>query len=232
MTRGSYRRWDDRDAVERFAAKTADDFFATETHFLEGRTDKLDRVLDIGCASGRFIELLASMACHPTYTGADISAEQIASARQLYPESSFHLGNALDLDIEGPFDLVNATGVMQHEPRFAELINRMTCWSRRYVMFDVKLSPLGEDILDIARAHAGTADHPLFFNVLSTGRLLERLRALPGVSRAALYGYETAPNASTTVPPEVTRLVSAGVFLELGQGPVSLSVELPEGFAS
>jgi SAM-dependent methyltransferase len=231
MSNDRYRRWDDADAVERFAAKTAGDFFRTETHFLADAARDLESVLDIGCASGRFVELLAALGVHPAYTGIDISPEQIASARRLYPDADFHLGNALELAITGPFDLVNATGVMQHEPRFAELIARMVDWSRRYVLFDVKLSDLDEDIVDITRSHAGTPEHPLFFNILSARRLIERLRALPGIARFALYGYETPPNASTTIPAEMTRLVSAGVFLELGQGPATVTTELPEGLA-
>ena len=148
-----------------------------------------------------------------------------------YPHGTFHHGNALDLDVEDVVDLVNATGVMQHEPRFAALIDRMIAWSRCYILFDMKLSMLDDDIIDITRSHAGTAEHPLHFNVLSTRRLLQRLAALPGITRAAIYGYETTPNRNTTIPSEVTRLVSAGVFLEVGIGPVNLDIELPSGFA-
>lgn len=231
MTTDRYRRWDDPDAVDRFAAKTAGDFFRTETHFLKDRANDLASVLDVGCASGRFMELLSVLGARPAYTGIDISAEQIASAQRLYPDADFHLGNALELAIAGPFDLVNATGVMQHEPRFAELIARLVAWSSRWVLFDVKLSDLDEDIVDIARSHAGTPEHPLFFNILSAQRLLERLRAMDGIARASVYGYATPPNASTTIPPEVTRLVSAGVFLELGQGPAVIQTELPGGMA-
>lgn len=231
MTTQRYRRWDDPDAVDRFAAKSASDFFRTETHFLGARARGLRSVLDIGCASGRFMELLSVLGAHAAYTGIDISAEQIASARRLYPDADFHLGNALELDIAGPFDLVNATGVMQHEPRFAELIARMIAWSARYVLFDVKLSDLDEDIVDITRSHAGTSEHPLFFNILSTRRLIERLQGQEGIVRAAIYGYETPPNASTTIPSEVTRLVSAGVFLEVGEGPATIETELPQGLA-
>lgn len=230
MTRETDRRWDDPDAVDRFAAKTAGDFFATETHFLRDHAAELSSVLDIGCASGRFIELLASYGVDPAYTGVDISAEQIASARRLYPTACFHHGNVLDLDLQGPFDLVNATGVMQHEPAFSDLIGRMIALSGRYVLFDVKLSMLDAHISDLDRARAGTSEHPLFFNVLSTSRFLAELAEQDGVSRVALYGYETRPNASTTVPPELDRLVSAGVFLERGEGPANVTFDLPEGF--
>ena len=229
MSNERYRRWDDADAVARFASKTPGDFFATETHFLEGRTDDIASVLDIGCASGRLVELLASYGCHPAYTGVDISAEQVASASALYPEASFHRGNALALALPGGFDLVNATGVMQHEPRLHDLIRRMVGWSRCYVLFDVKLSDLDEDVIDITRSHAGTAQHPLFFNVLSARRFLDFLRDLDGIAAAAVFGYETPPNRNTTLPPEITRLVSAGVFLGVGEGPAALSVDLPEG---
>lgn len=231
MTRDPYRRWDDADAVDRFAAKSAADFFRTETRFLAPIAAELGSVLDVGCASGRFMDLLASLGARPAYTGIDISPGQITSARALYPEATFHLGNALEIPIEGRFDLVNATGVMQHEPRFAALIARMLTWSRRFVLFDVKLSDLDDDIVDVERARAGTPESPLFFNVLSARCFLERLRALDGVATATVYGYVTEPNRSTTLPPEVATLVSAGVLLERGDGPVRLANELPEGLA-
>ena len=231
MTHDPYRRWDDADAVARFAGKTSADFFRTETHFLSPIAHELESVLDIGCASGRFVDLLASLGAHPAYTGIDISPGQLASARRLYPHAAFHLGNALDLDLEGGFDLVNATGVMQHEPRFAALIARMVGWSRRWVLFDVKFAPVGEDIVDTARAHAGTPEHPLYFNILSATGFLERLCRLEGIARASVYGYETPPNLSTTLPPEATMLVSAGVLLERGPAPVVLEHDLPDGVA-
>jgi len=227
MTDKPYRRWDDADAVDRFATKQATDFFRTETRFLAPIAGEVGSVLDVGCASGRFMELLASLGTRPAYTGIDISPGQIASARLLYPGASFHLGNALELAIEGRFDLVNATGVMQHEPRLAALIDRMVSWSRRFVLFDVKLAAIDDDIVDIARAHAGTPENPLYFNVLSARGFLDRLRALDGIGAATVYGYVTPPNRSTTLPPEVTTLVSAGVLLERGEGPVRLAAELP-----
>lgn len=232
MINDTYSRWDDNDAVEHFAAKTASDFFETEIRFLDPIARNLSSVLDIGCASGRFAELLASLGVFPAYCGMDISSKQIASARELYPQADFHLGNALELTVDGVFDLVNATGVMQHEPRFSELIERMIAWSRRYVLFDVKLSTLEEDIIDKARASAGTPEHPLHFNILSTNRLLDRLEHLTKISRVEVFGYETIPNRNTTVPQEVSRLASAGVFLEIGNGPARPHVDLPKGFVS
>ena len=47
---------------------------------------------------------------------------QRGRARALYPSHDFHCVNALTFEPENTADLVNATGVMQHEPRFDALL--------------------------------------------------------------------------------------------------------------
>ncbi len=211
-----HKHWDAETSVDKFATKTAQDFFKSEVRFIAEVGAELTSVLDVGCASGRLIELLKEYRTAPfRFVGVDLADNSIARAKALYPEHEFFTGDALDLDITGTFDLVNATGVCQHEPRFAELLDRMLAWSNRYVLFDAKLSDVAEDISDLSQAYCDH-DPPFFFIVKSLSHLLGEIASRPEVRRVSLFGYETKKNAVTVLPPHVTRLVSTGVFLEKG----------------
>ena len=161
-----YRRWNQDDIVDRFAGKSAGDFFDSETRLLKPIASTIKSVIDIGCASGRFVELLTTLGATPRYTGLDLSEASVARARALYPAHDFHCVNALTFEPENTADLVNATGVMQHEPRFDDLLSRMISWSRRHVLFDVKLASMPNHLADIDRAYIAS-DPPMYFVVLS-----------------------------------------------------------------
>jgi SAM-dependent methyltransferase len=225
--RDHQRRWHEADAVAQFSDKSASDFFRSETHFLARIAAGLDSVLDVGCAAGRFIELLRHYGADPDFTGIDISPASLMRARARYPGARFIEADALDCALDRTFTLVNATGVCQHEPRFEALIERMLAWSSRYVLFDVKLARRDRHLIDIERAYCGTGDR-LYYIVLSPERLLDRMQALPGLAAISVFGYETLVNARTVVPEDLGPVVSAGILLEKGTADrPTLRVELP-----
>lgn len=222
-----HRRWDEADVIAQFAHKGVGDFFRSETHFLEKIAAGIESVLDVGCAAGRFIELLRHYGVEPGFTGVDVSAASLARARTAFPQVRFIEGDALDLALDATFDLVNATGVCQHEPRFETLIRRMVDWSARYVLFDVKLAAVDEHVIDIGRAYCGAPGSRLPYIVLAPRLFCDYLQSLSGIARISVYGYETPLNARTVIPKGVSPIVSAGVLLEKGHGAAGLHLELP-----
>ena len=229
------RAWASSTCVKKFDGKAVDDFFRTETFFLDEIGPQLSSVLDIGCASGRFASLIEHYAADFEYTGADLVAEGVNSAQRNLPQHRFLVGNALELEIDSTFQLVNATGVVQHEPRFHELIERMLMWSSRYVLFDLKAAPVSEHLIDWQRSFVTIGDDRLYFVVLSYRRLLAWLAQIPGLARIRIYGYETQPNARTTVPTGLGPVASLGVLLELGEPPsngVLIEAEVPAFLAT
>lgn len=219
-----YSLWGHKEAVETFHNKTVEDFFRTEHYFLQEIGSSVSSVLDVGCASGRFRELIRQYNAAASYTGLDIIEENILLARQNYPDCDFCLGNALELSLGRTFDLVNATGVIQHEPRYDALIHKMLEMSNRYCLFDVKLSNIPDHIANKKQSYCQLSEDRLNFNVFSLSKFLEFLNSLPGVSSIKILGYETKPNKYTHLPPQIERLVSAGILLETG----SPSAELPK----
>lgn len=224
-----YRAWNRQEMVAKFERKRSGDFFASEREILKKIGPGCRTILDIGCASGRFAELIDELAPGASFSGIDISANNIERARANYPAATFYLGNALDIDLAERFDLINATGVMQHEPRFKDLIAQMLSWSDRFIMFDVKFAAIPDDLVDIERAYGQIGDDRLYFVVLSWLLFRTYLESLPRVKRVEVWGYETPKNANTVIPGGVEPLVSAGVLIECSDSSAvpSFDVDLP-----
>lgn len=217
-----YRRWNQNEIVTRFAEKRADDFFESETRLLKPIVGNDESVIDIGGASGRFVELLNKHGIEPRYTGLDLSEAIVKKARGLYPGHSFYCANALTFESGEKADLINATGVMQHEPHFDELLKRMIAWSQRYVLFDIKLANTPSHLVDINQSYIASTP-PMFFVILSTLAFLAELSARNDIQRADIFGYETPRNAKAVIPDDIGQLVSAGVLLEVGTPPDGVS---------
>lgn len=217
-----YNNWYQPESVERFAKKDVSEFFRSETHFLEEIGVELKSVLDIGCASGRFIDLVETYSKVFSYTGIDLVPESIDIGRELYPQAEFHVASALEFETEQHFNLVNATGVFQHEPEYAALLQRMINWSDKYVLFDVKVSSSDQHLIDINEAYCQRNDDRMYFNILSWQKFKEELLKLDGIEQVRVYGYETRPNKVTVVPEYVLPYASMGVLLMKGGGSIQL----------
>ena len=222
-----YLRWSDSDLVEQFANKAVGEFFRTEQWALKKMGGMFDSVLDIGCASGRMVELLKCYTEQLSYTGVDISVENIERARTAYPEAEFYLANGLDFNPNTTFSLVNATGVCQHEPHFDVLIRRMVEMSSRFVMFDVKFAVLNQPLIDREQSYCQFSEHRLFYVLLALKPFVKFLETLPDVACIEVWGYDTSPSSRAIVPSHIKRLVSAGVFIEKGNGPCRVKADLP-----
>jgi len=224
-----YMNWQQPDSVQRFASKEVGDFFRSETFFLEKIGKKINSVLDVGCASGRFIELIRLYNKTCQYTGIDLVPESIEIGRQDYSDADFNVASGLDFETDKKFDLVNATGVFQHEPEFEVLLQRMIDWSRNYVLFDIKVATIDEHLVDIDRAYCESKNNRMYFNVLSWTLFREQILQLYGVEVATVLGYETKPNKFTSIPGNILPFASMGVLLKKGQGKPVLEVsEIPD----
>ncbi len=68
------------------------------------------RILDVGCGFADYATYLAAHFRNVSYTGVDLSAAMVASARALHPGLSIRARNILDEDV-GSFDVVTANGI-------------------------------------------------------------------------------------------------------------------------
>ena len=71
-------------------------------------------ILEIGCGLGDFYRYLATLKKECSYAGYDIVPEYIAECRRVYPESTFEVRNIFVEGIEGRFDTVVMSQVLNN----------------------------------------------------------------------------------------------------------------------
>ena len=116
------------------------DLYPSEQVFLPRVLFPGIKVLDVGCASGGFFNIMRTLEPAIDYTGIDIVKAAVDLARQRYPEARFEVtsGMAIPYD-DGTFDLVHCTSVLNNEPRYTELWKEMYRVANRFVLADMRL---------------------------------------------------------------------------------------------
>lgn len=82
--------------------------------FFVDRIKPGEKVLDVGCGFGGLANDLAAVAWH--VTGVDLNVERIEAARRKYSGGniSFVHGDILSVNLEGPFDIITISNVLEH----------------------------------------------------------------------------------------------------------------------
>ena len=98
------------------------------------------KVLDVGCASGGFFNIMRSLEPLIEYTGVDIAQPAIELAKEKYPDARFEVTEGIELPFEdNTFDIVHCTKVLVIEPRYQEILKEMYRVSNRFVIADLRL---------------------------------------------------------------------------------------------
>ena len=80
------------------------------------------KVLDVGCASGGFFNIMRSFAPHVEYTGIDLSDKAVELAKERYPEAKFMVTEGFRLPFQdNDFEVVHCTSVFNNEPDYQEM---------------------------------------------------------------------------------------------------------------
>ena len=138
----SVRAWSETSAVDYYAQHRhqVSDLYPSEQVFLSRVLFPGAKVLDVGCASGGFFNIMRSLEPTIDYTGIDIAEPNIEIAREIYPEAKFQVTDGLHIPFcDGEFDLVHCTSVLVVEPRYREVLKEMYRVSRRFVLVDMRL---------------------------------------------------------------------------------------------
>tara|TARA_Y100000817_G_scaffold314955_1_gene316416 strand:+ start:3446 stop:4144 length:699 start_codon:yes stop_codon:yes gene_type:complete len=213
-----YKRWFEKDSISNYKDKKFSNFFLSEKYLLKIIKKKNIRsILDIGCASGRFYEVTKRFFPKAEFSGIDIVDEQINQAKKNYPRSKFYCLDFLNDKFKIKYDLLNATGVMQHEPRYKILLNKMINISKKFIIFDLKLIKENKNIVDIKKSFSKAKKNKLYFNLFSLKLILRLLKKRKNIKKIIFFGYETKPNNKTTIPKKVKKIFSCGVLIEKGK---------------
>ncbi len=212
-----YKRWFEKDSILNYKDKKFSNFFLSEKYLLKKIKKKNIRsILDIGCASGRYFEVTKKFFPKAEFSGIDIVDEQIEQAKKNYPNCKFYCLDFLNKKFNLKYDLLNATGVMQHEPRFKLLLSKMLNISKKFVIFDLKLIKENKNIVDIKRSFSRAKKNKLYFNLFSLKSICKLIKKNKKIKKIIFFGYETKPNNKTTIPKKIKKIFSCGVLIEKG----------------
>ncbi len=161
-------------------------------------------VLDVGCANGDLYLCLNSSYDALKYEGIDVSKEMIQRAQELAPGALFHHENFLSSNFNcvNEYDLVTATGVFQHESRYADLLKKMIDASKEYILFDVKLFRTHATICDLRKAYR-SSENPMYFIVLNIKAFLDMVSSMSEVGHISMFGYYAGVNKAVLFLDEI-----------------------------
>jgi SAM-dependent methyltransferase len=136
------KQWSSQSAIDYYAQHRHDvaDLYPSETVFLPRVLFPGAKVLDVGCASGGFFNIMRSYEPAVEYTGIDLSATAVEMAQARYPEANFVLNEGFSLPFEdNTFDLVHCTSVFNNEPNYKTILEEMYRVTNRFALADIRL---------------------------------------------------------------------------------------------
>lgn len=154
-------------------------------------------VLDVGCGAGRALNLLAQTYPKSRFTGFDLSAEAVASARAEAADrglqnARFEVRDVADLSVEESFDLVTAFDAVHDQARPDALLQAIRRALRPGGVF------LMQDIRGTSHVHEDV-HHPMspFLYTVSCLHCMTVSLANDGAGLGAMWGERTARSMLT-----------------------------------
>ena len=136
------REWSNQSAIDFYSQNRHEisDLYPSEKVFLPRVLFPGAKVLDVGCASGGFFNIMRSFEPHIEYTGIDLSDTAVELATERYPEAKFMVTTGFRLPFQdNDFDIVHCTSVFNNEPNYQEMLEEMYRVSNRFVLVDIRL---------------------------------------------------------------------------------------------
>ena len=136
------KEWSNQSAIDYYSENRHEisDLYPSETIFLSRVLFPGAKVLDVGCASGGFFNIMRSYEPHIEYTGVDLSERAVELAKERYPEATFIVTEGFELVFaNNTFDVVHCTSVFNNEPNYQAMLQEMYRVSNRFVLVDIRL---------------------------------------------------------------------------------------------
>lgn len=204
--------WSHENAVRYYTShrNSVADTYESEKFFLLRILKAGYSILDVGCATGGFVNVFKEYEPTISYTGVDISAEMIHQASILHPGIRFEVadGNNLPFD-NNSFDIVFSSGALHMAPNWREILAEGWRVAKNYFVFDVRLKEVPPSIENISMSYekiafsgewdGATIVPYIIIDVKTFTKALDSLIPQPFVRQ--IHGY-FHPVSEMTVSPE------------------------------
>lgn len=177
------------------------DLYETEQYFLPDIVQKVNSVLDVGCAAGGFYQIMKHFNPSIKYVGVDITSELISIAKRKYPQGEFMEGDGIHFTTAPEsFDLVYSSGMLHLNSRHGDIVRSMWAQARHYLLCDFRLTFEKPEVgqMDFCSGPQKERSAILPYHVLNVSQLLSSLAALsprPTCIRAKGYRHAVSPQA-------------------------------------
>jgi 2-polyprenyl-3-methyl-5-hydroxy-6-metoxy-1,4-benzoquinol methylase len=124
--------------LSRYRAGNVVEVFDVFTRALQSLPDlwQMESLLEIGCSSGFYAEVMETAGIRLLYHGCDYSPAFIEMARARYPAVQFRIADACSLTYkDNEFDVVVSGGCLLHIPEYELAIAETARVARRYAIF-------------------------------------------------------------------------------------------------
>ena len=205
----SSKAWSESSAIDYYSRRRHEvsDLYPSEKVFLPRVLFPGAKVLDVGCASGGFYNIMRSLEPRIEYTGIDIAEPAIELAKEMYPEARFQVTGGLEIPFDdNSFDIVHCTSVLVVEPRYKEVLAEMYRVSNRFVLVDMRLLKDIGDYQDLEQSYYRIQfDHEVeqakvpyvVSDADDVANFMVGLEPRPKALRATGYFHEVTPMADT-----------------------------------
>jgi SAM-dependent methyltransferase len=187
------------------------------------------RLLDVGCATGRFLHLMQSVG----WRVAGVEIDPVAAAKAAAVTPDIFVGDPVDVPVApGAFDVVTSFHVLEHLPRPRPALQRMLTW----------LAPGGLMIIDVPNAGGvGSRLFGRYWSGLDFPRHLTHFTPETMTAMVERAGGRVVATSHRTKPRYVTRslrhwlrdqrglghrIALAGIDSAIGGGALKLVLEL------
>lgn len=137
---------------------------------------KIESVMDIGCATGRFFRFFNTIFQGAHYRGFDISQVAIDHAKKLYPEAEFSLFDGDPSAVDGPSpDLLFCRDVLHHQPDPKEFLAQLYRTAGKYLILRVRTREVGPTVFDREQSCQYSYENWVPYIVFNTGELTDLL---------------------------------------------------------
>ena len=200
------KEWSNQSAIDFYSQNRHEisDLYPFEKVFLPRVLFPGAKVLDVGCASGGFYNIMRSFEPHIEYTGIDLSDKAVELATERYPEARFMVTTGFRLPFENnDFDIVHCTSVFNNEPNYQEMLAEMYRVSNRFVLVDIRLlKDLGKQLESVYNIQfngkAVEATVPYVVNDADeVANFILRLKPSPKALYGTGYFHQVAKEAET-----------------------------------
>jgi len=181
--------------------KKENQLYLSEKKFFFKAINSSSTFLDLGCATGNFIQIIQSKTKIKDYLGIDTSNNMIERAKLKYPNFRFLHYNGKFLSVKKKFDLSFCFGTLEYCNNYESLIKQMLNLTNKFLVFDMRLT-FKPSIINKKKSYQiipRSDGRTLPYNIVNFYNFIKFLLKINKFNHSLnLFGYEHTPAKSVT----------------------------------